>query len=106
MKQEYIDIPLVKNDEKKRFEINIDGYYAFINFGEYGNHIALVHTETEPELAGKGAAAAVVEKTLRYIEDNGKLLMPYCPYVFAYIKRHPEWKRIVSKRFHGYDKLP
>ncbi len=105
MKPEYIDIPLVKNDEKKRFEINIDGYYAFINFGEYGNSIALVHTETEPELAGKGAAVAVVEKTLQYIKDSNKSLMPYCPYVFAYIKRHPEWKELVSKRFRGYDKL-
>ncbi|MEM1260679.1 MAG: N-acetyltransferase [Bacteroidota bacterium] len=105
MKPEYLNVPLVKNDEKKRFGINVDGYFAFINFGEFGNHIALVHTETEPELAGKGAAAAVVEKTLQYIEDNGKLLMPYCPYVFAYIKRHPEWKRIVSSGFHGYREL-
>lgn len=105
MKSEYIDIPLVKNDEKKRFEIDIDGYYAFINFGEYGDQIALVHTETDPELAGKGAAKAVVEKTLEYLEEHNKSLMPYCPYVFAYIKRHPEWKRIVSKKFRGYDKL-
>jgi len=105
MKSEYLAIPLVKNDEKKRFEIEIDGYLAFINFGESGDHIALVHTETDPELNGKGAAAAVVEKTLQYIEYNNKLLMPYCPYVFGYIKRHPEWKRIVSKRFNAYHKL-
>ena len=85
--------------------VTTDGHYAFINFGEFGNHIALVHTEAEPELAGKGAASAVVEKTLTYIEENNKLLMPYCPYVFAYIKRNPEWKRIVSERFEGYNKL-
>lgn len=59
----------------------------------------------EPELAGKGAASAVVEKTLHYIEASGKTLLPFCPYVFAYIKRHPEWKRIVDKHFKGYDKL-
>jgi len=105
MKPEYLDIPLVKNDEKKRFEINIGGHYAFINFGEFGNQIALVHTETNLELAGKGAATAVVEKTLHYIKDHIKSLMPFCPYVFAYIKRHPEWKDIVNKKFHGYEKL-
>lgn len=105
MKSEYLDIPLVKNDERKRFEINIDGHYAFINFGESENEIALVHTEADPALAGKGAAAAVVKKTLEYIENSDKTLMPYCPYVFAYIKRHPEWKRIVNKSFPGYDKL-
>lgn len=105
MKEEFITIPLVKNEEKKRFEIEVNGHYAFINYGEREKYIALVHTETDPELAGTGAAKAVVEKTLQYIEDHDKLLMPYCPYVFAYIKRHPEWKRIVSERFHGYEKL-
>jgi predicted GNAT family acetyltransferase len=105
MKSEYIDIPLVKNDDKKRFEISIDGHFAFIDFKERGDIISLIHTETEPELAGKGAAAAVVEKTLQYLQDHHKALMPYCPYVFAYIKRHPEWKEIVSPKFPSYDKL-
>ena len=105
MKTEYNSIPLVKNDEKNRFEINIDGHYAFIDFKERGDRISLVHTETEPELAGKGAAAAVVEKTLYYLKENNKTLMPYCPYVFAYIKRHPEWKSIVDTSFPSYHKL-
>lgn len=105
MKVAYTNIPLVKNETKKRFEIEIDGHFAFINYGEFGSQIALVHTETDPELAGKGAASAVVEKTLNYLDEQGKSLLPFCPYVFAYIQKHPEWKRIVSKKFKGYDKL-
>ncbi|MBB6368983.1 GNAT family N-acetyltransferase [Chryseobacterium shigense] len=103
MKPEFENIPLVKAG--KRFEIETDGHFAFIDYREMGQQIALVHTETDPELAGTGAATAVVEKTLAYIEENGKKLLPFCPYVFAYIKRHPEWKRIVDERFEGYDKL-
>ena len=105
MKERFINIPLVKNDAKKRFEIEVDGHFAFIDFKEPRNKIALIHTEAAPELAGTGAAAAVVEKTLHWIEENGKLLLPYCPYVFAYIKRHPEWKRIVDEKYPGYEKL-
>ena len=105
MKPTFEDIPLIKNEEKKRFEIEINGNYAFINYGEFGNQIALVHTETDPELAGKGAASAVVEKTLQYLEANNISLLPFCPYVFTYIKNHPEWKRIVSPKFKGYDNL-
>lgn len=105
MKTEYIDIPLVKNEKKKRFEIEIDGHFAFIDFKEFGSQMALVHTETEAELAGKGAASAVVEKTLQYLDDKNIVLLPFCPFVFAYIKKHPEWKRIVSPKFKGYDKL-
>lgn len=105
MKEEFKNIPLIKNEGKKRFEIEIDGHYAFINYEEHGSQIALVHTEVPDALGGKGVAAALVEKTLNYLEDNGKSLLPFCPYVFAYIKRHPEWKRIVSPKFSGYDQL-
>lgn len=105
MKSEYLNIPLIKNEDKKRFEIEIDGHYAFIDYKEPGDKIALIHTETDPELKGKGAAAAVVEKTLHYLDDNKIVLLPFCPYVFAYIKKHPEWKRIVSPKFKGYDQL-
>jgi len=105
MKSIYKDIPLIKNEEKRRFEIEINGKYTFTNYGEFGNQIALVHTEAEPELEGKGAASALVEKTLKYLEENNRQLLPFCPFVFAYIKRHPEWKHIVSKKFKGYDEL-
>ncbi len=101
----YDTIPLLKNESKKRFEIEVDGHYAFINYGEFNDQIALVHTEVEPELAGKGAATAVIEKTLIYLESNSIKLLPFCPLVYAYIKAHPDWKRIVSNKFKGYDEL-
>lgn len=105
MKPEFENIPLVKNEEKKRFEIELNNHFAFIDYKETSHQISLIHTEADPELAGTGAAAAVVEKTLIYIEESGKKLLPFCPYVFAYIKKHPEWKRIVSERFEGYAQL-
>ena len=101
MKPEYIDIPLIKSDTQ--FEITIDGHKAFIVYRDQPGVITLIHTETEPELEGKGAATAVIEKTLEYIEENNDTLIPLCPLVFAYIKRHPEWKRIVDPSFKGFE---
>lgn len=105
MKEVFIQIPLVKNEAIKRFEIEIDGHAAFINYGEFGSQIALVHTEVPEVLGGRGVAAALVEKTLTYLEDEGKMLLPFCPYVFAFIKKHPDWKHIVSPKFKGYEQL-
>jgi len=105
MKPEFENIPLNKNENKKRFEIEINGHFAFIDFVETENQISLIHTEAEPELAGTGAATAVVEKTLEYIKKSNKLLLPFCPYVFAYIRKHPEWKAIVDEHFHTYNQL-
>lgn len=105
MKPEFENIPLVKNEEDKRFQIEFNGHLAFIDYKETSHQIALIHTEAASELAGTGAAAALVEKTLHHIEESGKKLLPFCPYVFAFIKKHPDWKRIVDEKFNGYDKL-
>jgi len=102
MKPEFENIPLVKNVAEQQFEITVEGHKGFIVYKEQSNVISLIHTEVEPELEGKGAATAVIEKTLAYIEDNNYKLIPLCPLVFAYIKRHPEWKRIVDDSFHGF----
>ncbi|MGN7784440.1 GNAT family N-acetyltransferase [Niabella sp. 22666] len=106
MKPEFEDILLVQNEDKSRFEIVVDGLYAFVEYEvDEDGLVALVHTEADPGLAGKGAAAAVVEKTLLQLEKEGKQILPYCPYVFAYIKKHPEWKRMVHPSFPAYQQL-
>ncbi len=105
MKDKFINLPLTKNEEKSRFELNVDGHIAFIDFKETNSTIALIHTEAPSELAGSGAAAALVEKTLNFIKESGKTVSPYCPYVFAFIKKNPQWKELVSTRFPKYDEL-
>jgi Predicted acetyltransferase len=105
MKEEFIALEVIKNDENHRFQLLVDGYIAFIDFKQEDQLIKLIHTEVPDELGGRGVAAALVEKTLEYLETHQYLLYPYCPYVFAYIKKHPEWKRIVDSTFPKYEDL-
>lgn len=105
MKPELEPLKLFKNEEKSRFELEVDDYIALIEYKETFSKIALIHTEVPEELAGKGVGTAVVEKTLQQIETTGKELLPYCPFVFAYIKRHPEWKKLVTKTFPQYNEI-
>ena len=51
--------------------------------------IYLTHTEVPRELEGKGVASAIVSKVLNYIRENGLKMAPLCPFVAAYLKRHP-----------------
>ena len=97
MNEEYISLPLVKNEVDKRFELSVGDYTTFIIYKEHGKKIWLIHTESPEELKGKGTATAIIEKTLTYIEDNGYKLIPLCPLVAAYLKRHPEWDRILDE---------
>lgn len=96
MKEEYKSLALEKNKDLQRFELNIDGSLAFIEYREKPGTVALIHTEVDPALEGKGAGTAIVEKTLEYIEGNGLKLIPLCPFVASYLKRHPAWQRIVA----------
>ncbi|RAI97881.1 hypothetical protein LX64_04931 [Chitinophaga skermanii] len=96
MKDEYVSLPLVKNEAKEQFELTVDGYTAFIVYKEKGTKTYLIHTEAPPELEGKGVATALIEKTLAYLEEHHHTLVPLCPLVAAYIKRHPDWERIVD----------
>jgi len=105
MKEEFLPLHVHKNETSKRFELVVDGYTAFIDYKEEGKVIQLIHTESPEELAGRGVATALIEKTLGYIQEHQYEVMPYCPLVFAYIKRHPEWKSLVSLNFPAYDKL-
>lgn len=105
MKPEFENIQLIKNEDDNRFELTFNDKFAFIDFKESSSQISLIHTEVDPDLKGTGAASALVKKTLQFIENTKKKILPFCPFVFAYIKKHPEWKRIVDERFKGYDKL-
>jgi len=101
MKPEFENIPLNKTD--KQFEIEINGAKAFITYRETSETITLLHTEVEDALQGQGASTAIIEKTLTAIEESGKKLIPLCPLVVAYIKRHLEWKRIVADNVRTFD---
>lgn len=99
MKEAFINLDVVKNNNNNRFELTVNGFVAFIDFVQEDKIIKLIHTESPAELAGQGAATAVIEKTLEYLETNYLELVPLCPLVFAYIKKNPEWKRIVVESF-------
>lgn len=92
MKEEYQSLELVKDENTGRFEMRVGEYLPFIEYTEKGEDLVLLHTEVPPELEGKGVGTAIIEKTLQYILKNNYNLVPLCPFVIAYINRHPEWK--------------
>jgi len=87
------------NSDDLQFELWVDGHLAKIDYKEAKGKIYLIHTEVAPELKGQGVASVLVRKTLELLKDRGRPIMPFCPYVKAYIIRHPEWKEIVHSSF-------
>jgi predicted GNAT family acetyltransferase len=55
-----------------------------------------VHTDVDPKWEGKGVGAALVQGALDDVRARGLKVRPFCPFVAAYIRRHPEYDDIVA----------
>jgi predicted GNAT family acetyltransferase len=92
----FADIELINNEAIHNFELFVNGHRAFIDYKTKDNKIYLIHTEVPAELKGMGVAEALVEKTFNYIEQHQLKMVPLCSYIQIYLKRHPEWNRLVA----------
>lgn len=60
--------------------------------------VTLVHTDVDPVLEGHGIGEALVESALRDLRVRGLRVEPLCPFVDAYMRRHPEWQDLRATR--------
>jgi uncharacterized protein len=59
------------------------------------DHVVLLHTEVLPSLEGKGLGARLVAGALDDIRDRGLHVIPFCPFVRSYIRRHSDYADLV-----------
>ncbi len=88
----------VKNNQtKNQFETNLDGKTALIKYQkEADGTLNLFHTEVPDEFEGKGVGSQLVKNALEQIKADNLKINPSCPFIAAYIKRHPEYKNLVK----------
>ncbi|MBS9464352.1 N-acetyltransferase [Flagellimonas sp. 389] len=88
---------LTDNEEAKQFQFKIDDAVAKIEYIKAKEKIYLTHTEVPRNYEGKGVGSELIKQTLEHIKAKDLTLVPLCPFVAMYIKRHPEWKTLVLK---------
>jgi predicted GNAT family acetyltransferase len=84
------------NEALHRLELETAGNISFIDYKLLHDTLFLIHTQVPPALEGKGAGSAIVQKALQYAKDNHYKIVPICPFVQSYLKRHTEWNDIIS----------
>ena len=87
---------LIDNEENKQYEFHIDSDLARIEYIKAQGKIFLTHTEVPAKFEGKGIGSALVKQVLDDIQQKGLSLVPLCPFVAAYINRHPEYNALLS----------
>lgn len=91
------EIELKDNKTQHALELWVEGKRSFIGYELEGDKMYLMHTEVPEEQTGEGIAADLVEKSFVYLEKNNLKAVPACSYVRAFLKRHPEWNRIIAE---------
>ena len=87
---------IVNNKEHHRFELVVDGHLAAAFYKLDGNVITFIHTEVPPELGGRGVGSKLVQGTLDQVRAAGKKVIADCPFVKAWIGKHPEYKDLLK----------
>jgi predicted GNAT family acetyltransferase len=89
---------VVRDDpEARRYEILRDGeVLGGIWYRTTPGLIALVHTEVDPSTEGQGVGTRLVAGALDDIRARGLRVAPLCPFVAAYLRRHPEQRDLVA----------
>lgn len=90
---------VVQNHDQNRFEINLEGKTALLEYMERQTTIVFPHTEVPKELEGRGLGKQLAEAALAWAKGKNKSIVPICPFVASYIRRHPEYKPMVTPGF-------
>lgn len=84
------------NTERHRFELDADGHVAYSNYRRDANTLTVLHTEVPAALNGRGIGSALVRGLLDSARGQGLKVKPLCPFVAAYIGKHPEYADLLA----------
>ena len=90
------DITFDHDEERETFEAIIGKERAVLEYrSNKEGKFFITHTEVPPTLQGKGIAGILVLHVFDYIRENNMRMIPVCPYVKSYLKKHPEHMDLV-----------
>ena len=89
------DVIVANNETAQRYEARVDGQLAVIIYQQLGDRIVFIHTEVPEALEGHGIAGKMAQFALDDARARHLAVIPRCPFVAGYIRRHPEYADLV-----------
>ena len=91
---------VVDAPERERFELLVgDELVGFVEYRRRPSLIAFTHTEVDPSHEGKGYGGILVKGALAAARAAGLEVLPFCPFVTAYLARHPDDVELVPEAY-------
>ncbi len=86
---------VVDNRTRNRYELTVDGATAFVAYAREPGVITFIHTVVPEALAGRGIGSILATHVLDDARANGEKVIPQCPFIAAYIRRHQQYQDLV-----------
>ncbi|WP_344822331.1 GNAT family N-acetyltransferase [Actinocorallia longicatena] len=83
---------VTNNTARSRYEISVDG--AVAGYSQYvmkDGAVVFTHTEIDMDYEGQGLGSKLVRGMLADVRERGLKMVPQCPFVKEYVKKHPEY---------------
>ena len=84
------------NTARQRFELDTEDQTAVAYYRLSPGVMTFTHTETPMALRGRGIASRLVQGALESARAAGLKVVPRCPFVSAYIAKHPEFGDLLA----------
>lgn len=84
------------NTDKNRYELSVDGHLAATYYRLADGVITFIHTEVPDALAGRGVGSKLIKGALDQVRAAGLKVVPQCPFVRAYIEKHPDYADLLK----------
>jgi len=87
------DVTIEHRPEQRRYELLVGGEHAgeLVYRERSDDVVAFLHTEVDPGIQRRGLGTALVTGALDDARARGLRVVPLCPFVDAFIRRHPEY---------------
>ena len=93
------EINVERNEKDHRFEVRVGDEMARIDYSRSGKTLTLIHTEVPKAFEGKGVGGKLAQTALEYARAESLKVVPSCPFVATYIRRHPAFMELVAPDF-------
>lgn len=82
--------PVTHNETRGQFEIDLENKRAVLQYERSADKMRLLHTEVPVAYRGRGLANQLVRAALDYAHFHQLKIVAICPFVKAYLQKHPE----------------
>ncbi|SDS86880.1 hypothetical protein SAMN04488570_2904 [Nocardioides scoriae] len=90
---------VTRDEAASRWEIRVDDQLVgFAAYQRTPDEIVFTHTEIDEGHEGEGLGGRLVRAALDDVRAEGLRALPICPFVQAFLDRHPDYQDLDSRR--------